>query len=109
MQANSRSLPPFPEELRHVWWCFSQLAGTRPVGPVIGPITYAEIAEFNRATLAGLTAWEVRLIRRLDDRVRSVALGEANPTSQISARDGGGVATMLRGLAKRKKKGGADG
>lgn len=109
MQASSRKLPPFPEPLRHIWWCFSQLAGTRPVGPVIGPITYAEIEAFNRSTAAGLTAWEVRLIRRIDDRVRSIALGEANPTSQINARDGKGVASMLRGLAKRKKKGGADG
>jgi len=88
-----------------VWWCFSQLAGTRAIGPVLGAITYAEIAEFNRTTLSGLTAWEVRLIRRIDDRVRAVSLGEQFPTSQIDARNGKGVVSMLRGLAARKKGG----
>ncbi|WP_293826008.1 hypothetical protein [uncultured Brevundimonas sp.] len=71
---------------------------------VISPITWAEIEAFNAAALAGLTAWEKRLIRRIDDAVRAVALGEINPTSQISARDGKGIAGMLRGLAMRKKK-----
>lgn len=102
-------MPPFPEPLRHVWWCFSQLSGTRPVAQVISPISFSEIEAFNRSTCAALTPWDIRLIRRVDDHVRAVALGEANPTSQINARDGKGIAGMLRGLAQRKKKGGADG
>lgn len=105
MQAGSRTLPPFPDDLQHVWWSYAQLTATRAVAQVISPITWAEIEAFNAAALAGLTAWEKRLIRRIDDAVRAVALGEINPNSQISARNGKGVAGMLRGLAARKKKG----
>jgi len=76
------------------------------VAPVIAPISYFEIEAFNRSTCAALSPWDVLLIRRIDDHARAIALGEANPTSQISARDGKGVAGMLRGLATRKKKGG---
>lgn len=109
MQANKRQLPPFPEPLRHLWWCYSQLVGTRSVGPVIAPISYLEIEAFNRVTCAALTPWDVRVIRRIDDHARAVALGDANPTSQISAKDGRGVAGMLRGIAQRKKKGAPSG
>lgn len=70
---------------------------------VISPITWSEIEAFNGAALAGLTAWEKRLIRRVDDAVRAVALGELSPSSQINARNGKGIAGMLRGLAARKK------
>lgn len=73
------------------------------VAQVISPITWSEIEAFNGAALAGLTAWEKHLIRRVDDAVRAVALGECNPSSQISARNGKGVVGMLRGLAARKK------
>lgn len=103
MQAGSRTLPPFPDDLQHVWWAYAQLTATRAVAQVISPITWSEIEAFNTAALAGLTAWEKRLIRRIDDAVRAVALGEINPNSQISARNGKGIAGMLRGLAARKK------
>ncbi|MET4683743.1 phage tail assembly chaperone [Brevundimonas faecalis] len=104
MQAGRRRLPPFPAALGHVWWCYSQLAGTRPVAPVVAPISYVEIEAFNRSTAAALAPWDVRLIRRIDDHVRAIVLGEANPSSQISVSDGKGVAGMLRGMAALKKK-----
>lgn len=105
VQGEIEPLPPFPEPLRHVWWCFSQLAGTRQPGPVIAPITFDEISAFNRETLAGLTAWEVLLIRRIDERVRAVSLGVFDPTPRHQRR---GIGAFLRAKAaeirKRKEK-----
>lgn len=76
---------------------------------MIAPISYLEIEAFNRITAAELSPWDVRVIRRLDDHARAVSLGDTNPTSQISAKDGRGVAGMLRGIAQRKKKGASSG
>lgn len=70
----------------------------------VGPITYLEIDAYIRRTLPDLTAWDVKLIRRIDIAVRAVANGIENPTSQIPAKDGKRVGSMLRGLAKAKAK-----
>lgn len=43
----------------------------------VGPITYLEIEAYRRQTLDDLTAWEVKLIRRLDNAVRNVIAGQA--------------------------------
>ena len=72
-------------------------------GQVLAPITYGEIQAFNATTFAGLTAWEVALIRRIDDAVRSVSIQKMNPTGQIPVKNGAGVAGMLRGIAAQKK------
>lgn len=109
MEAGQRQLPYFPDPLTHVWECFADLGGTRTPAQILAPITYAEIDAYNRTTLAGLTAWEVRLIRRIDTAVRAVSIGKVNPNSQISARDGKAVASMFRGIAKRRQRGEADG
>lgn len=101
MQGEIDPLPSFPEPLKHVWWCFSQLAGTRPVGPVIGPITYAEIAAFNQSTQAALSARDVRLIRQIDERVRAVALGVFDPTPKAQRR---GLSSFLRQKAEQSRK-----
>ncbi len=33
------------------------------------PISFTEIEAFNRITLAGLTPWDIALIRRIDDAI----------------------------------------
>lgn len=43
----------------------------------IGPISYSEIEAYLRLTLDDLTAWEVRLIRRIDNAVRGVVAAQA--------------------------------
>lgn len=101
MQGEIDPLPDFPEPLRHVWWCFSQLAGTRQPAQVIAPITFAEIAEFNRSTLAGLTASEVLLIHRVDERVRAVSLGVYDPTPKTQRR---GIGSFLKAKAAESRK-----
>jgi hypothetical protein len=40
-------------------------------------ITWAEISAYNRETGAGLTIWEKRLIRRLDDAFEAARPGQA--------------------------------
>lgn len=59
---------------------------------------------FDRGANAGLTAWERSLIRRVDDAVRRVAIGEAAPSSQISASNASGIAGLFRTLKARKKR-----
>lgn len=72
---------------------------------VSNPISYTEIDAFNRCTAAGLTPWEIRLIRRVDDRMRSVAVGDADPTTVTGAKPNG-LFSLLRAKAEasRKKK-----
>lgn len=64
------------------------------------PITFAEIEAFKRQTLTPLGAWSVRLIRRLDQAVLPI-LNPAPPSSTVSARDGKGVLSMIRGQAAK--------
>ena len=70
-------MPPFPFELEHVWEAFVELSSTRQSGMGVGPITYLEIEAYRRQTLADLTAWEVKLLRRLDNAVREMIAGQA--------------------------------
>lgn len=94
-------MPAFPQALEHVWLSFMDLAGTRDVGLSLGPITFAEIDAFRRLTQADLSAWDVRLIRRLDTAVRTVMSPKKG--GEIPASNGAGVAAMLRGRAEPKK------
>lgn len=66
------------------------------------PLTFAEIEAYSRTTLAGLSAWSVRLIRRLDQAVLPI-LNPAPESSTVSARDGKGVLSMIRGQTARFK------
>ncbi len=101
-------LPPFPDEIGHVWFAFVDLAATRDVGMGIGPISFKEIEAYQAQTHAMLTAWDVRLIRRLDVAVRAILSG--GPTDKaIPASNGKAVRALFRGVAARKvQKGGLD-
>lgn len=52
------------------------------MGP--NPITWQEIDSYCRQTFAGLTVWEKRLIRRIDD----IAIGKAVEKMKTSAKPG---------------------
>lgn len=65
------------------------------------PITFSEIEAFKRQTMTPLGVWSVRLIRRLDQAVLPI-LNPAPPSSTVSARDGKGVLSMLRGQAAKR-------
>lgn len=75
------------------------------------PITFVEIESYRRQTFANLTAWEVGLIRRIDNAILSVVAGnapkpktkdapepEAIPVSDISR-----VKALFRGFKKKPK------
>lgn len=67
---------------------------------IANPITFSDILAYRALTHEPLTAWDVRLIKRLDE----VAMKHLNPapqTSTVSARDGKAVLRMLRGAAKK--------
>lgn len=79
----------------------------------LGPISYREIEAYRRQTLDDLTAWEVRLIRRLDNAVRGV-IAQQKPKPQtpqsepeaIPVSDVKGVRALFAGLkAKHQAKG----
>lgn len=54
------------------------LHGTRESLMSVGPITYREIAAYQATSLGALTAWDVRLIRRLDTAVRAILNAKAS-------------------------------
>lgn len=66
------------------------------------PITFLEIDAYRRTTLTPLSAWDVRLINRLDRAVLPI-LNPAPASNVVSARDGKGVLSMIRGQAARHK------
>lgn len=88
--------------MAHVFNAFVELAGTRQCGMAPNPISFAEIEAFNRSTLAGLTVWEVKLIRRLDVAVMNILNPPKGPKT-VSARDGKGVIALIKSQAKPKK------
>ena len=67
------------------------------------PITFAEIEAFKRQTMTDLSVWDVRLIRRLDQAVLPI-LNPAPASNVVSARDGAGVLSIIRGQAARHKR-----
>ena len=77
----------------------------------IGPITFLEIEAYQRLQLVSMTAWEVALLRRLDDAVRVVmsadTKGKAKPKpeaveTQIPADKPSMIKSLFRGIAARK-------
>jgi len=94
--------------LEAVWAAFVDLSGARQVGMAANPIQWSEIEAYRRLTFACLGAWEVGLIRRLDAAVLKI-LNPAPTTNTVSARDGKGVLSMIRGQAARHKKPAAEG
>lgn len=82
------------------WDAFLDLSGSRQIGMIANPISFADILAYRVLTHEPLTAWDVRLIQRLDQ----VALKHLNPVEQsntVDARDGKAVLQMLRGQAKK--------
>lgn len=79
MYRRDRVLPPLPECLAHVWVAFADLTSTRQIGFGMGPITYQEIWAYQSGTLNRLRAWDVRLIRRIDDAVMAVVAAKTGP------------------------------
>jgi len=79
------------------------------MGP--GPISYQEIDAYRRMTLDDLTAWEVRLIKRVDITVLAAIAGNSPSTSKppssdekaIPVGDPKSLKGLLRGIAKARK------
>lgn len=74
------------------------------------PISYLEVDAYARLNQVDLTAWEVGLIRRLDDAVLKAATERAAKPSKPSA-DGqipvdnpAGIKALFRGFMARKAK-----
>lgn len=64
---------PLPPALAALWGSFLELNGTRVAsGSGAGPITFGEIAEWQRMRGASLTPWEVETIRAVDSAVLAV-------------------------------------
>lgn len=82
------------------------------MGP--GPITYQEIDAYRRMTLDDLTAWEVRLIKRVDIAVLLAAASDApsqKPSGEpagIPVNDPKSLKGLLRGIAKSRKERASD-
>ena len=89
-----------PAALSFVWLAFVDLAGTREVGMAMGPISFREIEAYQSQTHAHLTAWEVKLIRRLDAAVRVAMTTTAQPQG-ISLKDTDGLKALFKGMAAR--------
>lgn len=66
----------------------------------VGPITWAEIGAYDHETLAFLTAWEKRLIRRCDDAYEAVRLGVKPKPTNVA----GMKANLRAAIAARKAK-----
>lgn len=89
-----------PEALNFVWLAFVDLAGTREVGMAMGPISFREIEAYQGQTHSCLTAWEVKLIRRLDTAVRAAMNTTAAPQG-VSLKDTDGLKALFKSMAAR--------
>ncbi|CAN7168284.1 hypothetical protein LJR202_000275 [Brevundimonas sp. LjRoot202] len=91
----------------HIWQDFRELRPTKLVGMSAQQITWAEIEAFDAATFAGLSAWEKRLIRRLDDAFEAARPGNA-PKKPASIADTRAAlrAQIAARTAKAQAKGG---
>lgn len=78
-----------------VWEAFVDLSASRQIGMIANPISYADIAAYRALTLEPLSAWDVRLIKRLDAAVLPI-LNPKKDGNTVSARDGAGVLSIIR-------------
>lgn len=76
---------------------------TRQMGQAPQPISYSEIDAYSRLSGIRITPWELRVLRRLDAVAVDVLMPK-RPDGAIPAQNGRGVASMMRGLAARKRK-----
>lgn len=65
------------------------------------PITWTEINAFSSGCLAGMSVWEKRLIRRIDDAILAIwaAAASGAPANQISVKDPKSIKALLRRFA----------
>jgi hypothetical protein len=66
----------------------------------VGPITWGEIGSYNTETLAFLTVWEKRLIRRCDDAYEAVRTGAKPKPTNVA----GMKASLRAAIAARNAK-----
>lgn len=103
-------LPDFPEELRHVWEWFLDLNSRRSVGMAANPISYVDIDAYCRLYGVAMLTWEIEMICLLDNAILAVTRsGQKTKSSdqlknETPASDGQGVASLLRGFKRKKKK-----
>jgi hypothetical protein len=84
------------------------LQATRERGMAVGPITWSEINAYDAATLAGLSAWDKRLIRRIDDASEAVRLGVKPKPTNVAAMKASLRAAIAARNAKNAQKGGSE-
>lgn len=71
------------------------------------PIQWAEIEAYRRVTLQPLSAWDARLIRRLDQAVLPILNNTGappQPRGEVPITDTAGVFALFRGAAARHAK-----
>ncbi|MDD2367336.1 MAG: hypothetical protein PHN84_14350 [Desulfuromonadaceae bacterium] len=59
--------PEFYPAVEHLWQWFQELSGTRGGGFGPAPLTYAEIAAWQRVMQTHPTPWEIAIIKHLDN------------------------------------------
>jgi hypothetical protein len=99
-----------PEELEHVWDWYLQLNVS--FGGVAAPAFHVEVEAFARlAGVDDIEPWEVDLLRRLYrihayviDKKSKPGAGKDSLSNVTDARDGPGVAGLMRGLGAKKAK-----
>lgn len=74
----------------------------------VGPITWAEINAYDAATLAGLSAWDKRLIRQIDDASEAIRLGVKPKATSVASMKAEFRAAIAARNAKNAQKGGAE-
>jgi len=76
----------------------------------VGPISYLEIEAYQRLALVRMSAWEVGLLRRLDDAVRVVLAAPASRqgrqpekiTTDIPTTRPAALKSLFRGIAAER-------
>lgn len=69
----------------------------------LGPISWAEINAYDAGTLAGLSAWDKRLIRRCDDAYEAVRTGIKQKPTNVAGLKASLRAAIAARNAKRQK------
>lgn len=95
--------------MAHVWSWFLELRRSVGGGYGIVPISYSEIDAYSRLMRVQMSPFEVRLIRLVDEACVAASSKKPNePTGKLrntaSARVGGEVANLFRGLGAKKRK-----
>ncbi|WP_091739838.1 phage tail assembly chaperone [Phenylobacterium immobile] len=101
-------LPDPPIQLGPILEWYGRLNRRRQSGMTVNPLTFQEIEAFERKALITLTAWQTRLIERIDDTFLAV-VGEERAarskpeaqSSQVPVENTKGMRSLFRGMAER--------